>query len=82
MRMGRGLPEGLIEAWSNLYREVAIAVAARRDSIDLLADCLGFPLIQEGVDGVKFINACVSSNNNKNWIQFYNSQLDVNQVIE
>ena len=31
VRMGRGFPEGIIEAWGNLYNEFALAVAARRD---------------------------------------------------
>ncbi len=69
VRTGRGFSEGLIEAWANLYSEFAIAVAARRDGTDLAADYLGFPQISEGVDGVKFIEACVSSNNTKNWVK-------------
>ena len=35
VRTGRGFPEGLIEAWANLYTEFAVAIAARRDQIDL-----------------------------------------------
>ena len=69
IRTGRGFAKGLIKAWSNLYSEFAVAVAARGDGTDLPADCLGFPRISEGVDGVKIIEACVSSNNTKNWVQ-------------
>ena len=69
VRTGRGFSEGFIEAWANLYSEFAVAMAARSDGTDLPTDCLGFPQISEGVDGVKFVEACVSSNNTKNWVQ-------------
>ena len=69
MRTGRGFAEVLIKAWANLYSEFAVAVVAQRDGTDLPADCLGFPRLSEGVDGVKFIEACVSSNNTKIWVQ-------------
>ena len=65
-RTRRGFAEELIKAWANLYSDFAVAVATRRDGTDLPVDCLGFPRISEGVDGVKFIEACVSSNNTKN----------------
>ena len=69
VRRGWGFSEGLIEAWANLFSEFAVAVAARRDGTDLPTYYLGFPQISEGVDGVKFVEACVSSNNTKNWVQ-------------
>ena len=31
VRAGRGFPEGIIEAWANLYTDFALAVAVRRD---------------------------------------------------
>ena len=66
MRTGRGFAEVLIKAWANLYSEFAVAVVAQRDGTDLPADCLGFPWISECVDGVKFTEARISSNNTKN----------------
>ena len=71
VRTGRGFPEGLIEAWANLYTEFAVAVAARRDQIELLDTYLRYPNIDEGIDGVRFIDACVRSNASKNWAQIY-----------
>ena len=62
VRTGRGFPEGLIEAWANLYTEFAIAVAARQDGILLVDGYLGLPQIGEGRDGVSFIQAAVRSN--------------------
>ena len=68
MRTGRGFPEGLIEAWANLYTEFAVAVAARRDQSELPDAYLRYPKIDEGIDGVRFIDACVRSNRAKTWV--------------
>jgi predicted dehydrogenase len=67
VRTGRGFPEGLIEAWANLYTEFAVAIAARRDQIDLPDTYLRYPKISEGIDGVRFVDACVRSNSSKEW---------------
>jgi len=62
VRTGRGFPEGLIEAWANLYTEFAIAVAARRDGVTVPEGYLGLPSVGEGAEGVRFIDASVRSN--------------------
>jgi len=62
VRTARGFPEGIIEAWGNLYAEFAMAVAARRDGRDLPPGWLGMPRVADGADGVRFIDACVRSN--------------------
>ena len=64
MCTGRGFPEGLIEAWANLYTEFAVAVAARCDQIELPDASLRYPKI----DGVRFVDACVRSNALKGWV--------------
>ena len=61
VRTGRGFPEGLIEAWANLYTEFALAVAARRDGVDFPDDWLAYPKIADGVQGVRFVDAAVRS---------------------
>ena len=61
VRTGRGFPEGLIEAWANLYTEFALAVAARRDDREIPEGCLELPGVEDGVDGVRFIVAAVRS---------------------
>ena len=33
VRSGRGFPEGIIEAWANLYTEFAVAIAAQKDGV-------------------------------------------------
>ena len=62
VRTARGFPEGIIEAWGNLYAEFAMAVAARRDGRDLPGGLLGMPRVADGAEGVRFIDACVRSN--------------------
>ena len=56
-----------IEAWANLYTEFALAVSARKDGIETPNDWLSYPKISEGVEGVKFIEASVRSNQEKAW---------------
>lgn len=69
VRTGRGFPEGLIEAWANLYTEFAMAVAARRDDLAIPSGWLGYPTVAEGVQGVRFIDAAVRSNQSEGaWI--------------
>ena len=61
VRTGRGFPEGLIEAWGNLYTEFALAVAARRDGRTLPAGMVSMPMVDDGATGVAFIEAAVRS---------------------
>ena len=63
VRSARGFPEGIIEAWGNLYTEFAMAVASRKDGVVLPQGYLELPRVSDGQCGVKFIDACVESNN-------------------
>ncbi|GGE16006.1 oxidoreductase [Aureimonas endophytica] len=60
-RIGGGHPEGLFEAWSNLYDRFAIAMEAsdRGDTARLAA--LRYPDIAAGVEGVRWVENCVRS---------------------
>lgn len=64
VRTGRGFSEGIIEAWANLYTEFALAVAARRDTIKIPDDWLLYPTIEQGAEGVRFVDAVVASDKN------------------
>ena len=61
VRTGRGFPEGLIEAWANLYTEFAMAVAASRDDVEIPDTWLSLPDVEDGAQGVRFIHASVRS---------------------
>ena len=70
VRAARGFPEGILEAWANLYTEFAMAVAARRDGLTVPESWLDIPRVAEGADGVTFIDACVRSNEtNGDWVE-------------
>jgi predicted dehydrogenase len=60
-RIGTGHAEGLFEAWANLYDRFAIAMEAtdRGDAARLAA--LRYPDIAAGVEGVRWVAACVRS---------------------
>ncbi|MGR3500908.1 Gfo/Idh/MocA family protein [Pseudaestuariivita sp.] len=69
VRTARGFPEGIIEAWGNLYTEFAMAVAARADGRETPVTWLDMPLVQDGATGVRFIDACVrSSQSDATWV--------------
>lgn len=57
-RIGSGHPEGLFEAWSNLYARFARAIDAkmRGKEIDFW-----YPDIRAGVEGVRWVENCVKS---------------------
>ncbi|RQQ03236.1 gfo/Idh/MocA family oxidoreductase [Burkholderia stagnalis] len=60
-RIGAGHPEGLFEAWSNLYGRFARAMDAtdRRDAAALKG--IRYPDVHAGVEGVRWVENCVRS---------------------
>ncbi|NIF22709.1 Gfo/Idh/MocA family protein [Candidatus Pantoea multigeneris] len=60
-RIGGGHPEGLFEAWSNLYRRFAQAMdATDRDDSAFLQD-FWYPGVHAGLTGVRWVEKCVAS---------------------
>ncbi len=59
-RLPAGHPEGYLEAFGNIYQEVFRALAAEADGKPLPKD-LDFPTIDDGVEGMAFIEAVVKS---------------------
>ena len=60
-RTGPGHAEGFFEAFANLYTDIADAVVARRYGIPADPLALDFPTVEDGVRGVKFVEAAVAS---------------------
>jgi len=60
-RLWPGHPEGFLEAFANLYTGAADAILARRDDAPLDRTALSFPTVEDGVLGVKFVDAVVES---------------------
>lgn len=57
----RGHGEALTDAWSNLYAEIGSAVAARRAEVADAAGRFAYPNGEDGLIGVRFMNACADS---------------------
>jgi len=60
-RTPRGHPEGWIEAWANLYLELAVVIDARRNGCELAAGLLDYPGVEDGARGMQFFEAVVTS---------------------
>lgn len=63
-----GHPEGLFDAWSNLYRRFAIAMEAANngEKVDFW-----YPDIHAGAEGVKWVEKCVeSADKGAVWVEY------------
>ncbi len=67
VRMPRGHPEALTDAWANLYVELAVAIDARRSGTELAKGLLAYPTVVDGAKGVKFVEAAIQSNTSGEW---------------
>ena len=65
-RLPAGHPEGYIEAFANIYRNVAFTIQARLEAKDVDPVFMDFPGIEDGVRGMEFIDAVVRSGGN--WV--------------
>ena len=66
-RTPRGHPEGLREAFANLYAEVAQERIAR--SLDMQASVAPYPRIEDGAHTMAFIEACIASQSAGRWVE-------------
>lgn len=67
-RIPPGHPEGFIEAFANIYRNVALTILAKErgeQPTELISD---FPSVQDGAIGVHFIHKAIESGKNRQWI--------------
>ena len=63
-RVPSGHPEGYLEAFAQLYRDLAEQISARREGRSPDSACLCVPRIGEGVQGMRFVAAAVASSQN------------------
>jgi predicted dehydrogenase len=65
-----GHPEGYIEAFANIYRNIAMVIQARLENRKPNKIFLDFPDVHDGVRGMKLIDAIIESGKSqKKWIQ-------------
>lgn len=69
LRLPAGHPEGLFAAFANMYSNFIDAVKAKKAG-NYKAENFDFPTVNDGLQGVKFINACVdSSEMGSKWVE-------------
>ena len=70
-RIPSGHPEGLLEAFGNIYRNFALTVSAKLNGETPSPEMLDFPQVDEGVRGMAFIDNVVASNvSTEKWTPF------------
>jgi predicted dehydrogenase len=70
-RIPSGHPEGYFECFANLYGTYLNALAKRKSGQPLTADEADFPGVEDGIQGVRFIEKCVeSSGKGAVWLDF------------
>jgi predicted dehydrogenase len=68
-RIPAGHPEGFLEAFAGIYRAAAAAIVARRTGSALPPEA-DFPGLQDGLEGMRFVEACLrSSARNAAWMK-------------
>ncbi|PWJ50774.1 Gfo/Idh/MocA family protein [Faecalicatena contorta] len=67
-RIGAGHPEGLFEAWANLYRRFAMAMVAKDNKQET---DFWYPDVKAGMEGVRWVENCVrSADDGGIWIDY------------
>jgi predicted dehydrogenase len=73
-RIPAGHPEGYLEAFAQLYTDLAEQISARQSGRNPAPASLLVPNIQDGVEGMRFITATLeSSRRNTQWIDVHSS---------
>lgn len=68
-RIPSGHPEGYLEAFATIYAEAARAIHGKRKGV-AVGDDVVYPTVDDGVMGVAFVEACVtSSRQNGAWVK-------------
>lgn len=68
-RIAIGHPEGYREAFANLYSDLAEVIIAKKTGTTPNPLAYSFPTIEEGAQGVKFVQAAIQSSENKGeWV--------------
>jgi predicted dehydrogenase len=69
-RLPSGHTEGLLEAIANIYSNFIDCINAQTEG-NFSGDMVEYPTVEDGVDGVRFVEACLKSSENGNvWTEF------------
>jgi len=70
-RLPMGHPEGLIEAFANIYRNVATCIQSKEEGVDPPGAALDFPDVYDGLRGMQFIDTLIKSGQStEKWTKF------------
>lgn len=70
-RIGGGHAEGFFESWANLYHRFALAIDAIECGDAAFLEDHWYPDINAGIDGVRWVNACVrSADDGAKWVDY------------
>jgi predicted dehydrogenase len=68
-RLPAGHPEGVYEAFANIYRAFTNALRSKQAGNKINRQELEFPTVEAGAEGVRFVEACVeSSEQGATWV--------------
>lgn len=67
-RIPPGHPEGFIEAFANIYRNVVLTIKARKEGTEPDALAADFPTVQDGAIGVHFVHKAIESSREEKWV--------------
>ena len=71
-RLPAGHPEGYIEAFANIYRNVAMAIINNKNEESYQHQFHDFPGIEDGVEGMEFIHKVIESGKStKKWMKYH-----------
>ncbi len=62
-----GHPEGYVEAFANLYQDFADVIIARKTNQEVDPLARWFPTVEDGLQGVKFVETSIKSNKDSTW---------------
>lgn len=68
-RIPPGHPEGFLEAFANIYKNVSLTLQARKNGKEPNVLATDFPTVQDGLMGVKFIHKAIESGKNSRWVE-------------
>ena len=64
-RLPSGHTEGWLESMGNLYKSFIACINAKKDGT-FTEDMIDYPTVEDGLEGVKFVHACLRSNREGN----------------
>ena len=67
-RLPSGHPEAFLEAFANIYVNVAHAIEAKRTGAEIDDISMDFPTVHDGAVGVHFIHTAIESGTKRAWV--------------